>query len=142
MLRNILAVCGLLALAACAPPAPAGTITIENAHIAAPPPGAAVAAAYFTLRNDGPADRLVAASSPAAAAAELHATQSDAGMMSMHHMEGVDLPAGGVVAFAPGGQHIMLTGLTQPLLAGASQPITLSFAHAQPITVNFTVQAP
>jgi hypothetical protein len=63
-------------------------------------------------------------------------------MMSMHHMEGVDLPAGGVVEFAPGGQHIMLTGLTQPLLAGASHPITLSFAHAQPITVNFAVQAP
>ncbi|MES1203307.1 MAG: copper chaperone PCu(A)C [Pseudomonadota bacterium] len=142
MLRSTIAICGLLALASCAPPAPVGAIKIENARIAAPPPGAAVAAAYFTLRNGGPPDQLVAASSPAAASAELHATQNDAGMMSMHHMEGVDLPAGGVVEFAPGGQHIMLTGLTQPLLAGASQPITLSFAHAQPVTVNFAVLAP
>lgn len=142
MLKTFVAGLGLLTLAACAPAAPAGAIKFENARIAAPPPGAEVAAAYFTLRNEGAADQLVSASSPIAAAAELHATQNDAGMMSMHHMDGVDLPAGGAVEFAPGGSHVMLTGLKAPLTAGTTQPITFTFAHAQPITVNFTVQAP
>jgi copper(I)-binding protein len=140
MLKQFAAMTCLLLLAACAPPA--GAIKIENARIMEPPPGAMVAAAYFTLRNDGPADQLAGASSPVAASAMLHETKIDAGMMSMHHMEGVDLPAGGVVEFAPGARHIMLTGLTQPLVAGGAHPITLTFTHAEPITVNFPVQAP
>ncbi|MEJ0022703.1 MAG: copper chaperone PCu(A)C [Alphaproteobacteria bacterium] len=143
MLKHLISASCLLFLAACAPPAAStNPIKIENARIMAPPPGATTAAAYFTLRNDGPADQLAGASSPVAASAEMHETQNDAGMMSMHHMEGVDVPAGGVVEFAPGGRHIMLTGLTQPLVAGASHPITFTFAHAEPITVNFPVQAP
>jgi copper(I)-binding protein len=143
MLKQLVVISGLLLMAACAPPAAStAAITIENARIMEPPPGATTAAAYFTLRNDGPADQLAGASSPVAASAMLHETRNEAGMMSMHHMEGIDLPAGGVIEFAPGGRHIMLTGLTQPLVAGGLHPITFTFVHGEPITVNFPVKAP
>ncbi len=44
------------------------------------------------------------------------------------------------LVFAPGGYHIMLTGLSHALDAGQRFPITLTFAHAGPVTVEVTVQ--
>jgi periplasmic copper chaperone A len=142
MLNKVISILGLMMLACCAPPAPAGGIKVENARISAPAPGAQVVAAYFTLRNEGAADQLVSVSTPAAASAELHMTKNDAGMMSMHRMSGVDLPAAGVVEFAPGGMHVMLIGPKADLAEGAQAPITFTFAQAAPLTVMFTVRGP
>ena len=52
----------------------------------------------------------------------------------------VTIPADSTVTFAPGGYHVMLTGLKQPLVAGQSFPLTVSFAHAAPVTVEVKVQ--
>ena len=41
--------------------------------------------------------------------------------------------------FEPGGKHIMLTGLTGPLLAGAHLPLTLTFASGTTLTVDVVV---
>ena len=41
---------------------------------------------------------------------------------------GLDLPAGQPVTLKPGGIHVMLLGLTQPLKTGQSFPLTLHFA--------------
>lgn len=142
MPNKMSAALGLMMLACCAPSAPAGGIKVENARIAAPAPGAQVAAAYFTLRNEGAADQLVGVSTPASSSAELHMTKNDAGMMSMHHMFSVELPSGGIVEFAPGGMHVMLIGPKVDLANGVQQPLTLTFAHAPPLTVLFTVQGP
>lgn len=142
-MKAIAIVVAVLALAACTPPLPSGAaITIENARIGAPAPGASVAAAYFTIRNGGQADQLVAASSPAAASLELHETRNERGMMRMARLENVDLPSGGAVEFAPGGRHVMLIGLTQTLVEGSSFPITLTFRTAGAITVEAPVKAP
>ncbi len=141
MMNKIIAALGLMMLACCAPPAPAGGIKVENARIAAPAPGMQVVAAYFTLRNEGAADQLVGASTTIGSATALHETINDAGMMRMRHLPSVDLPADGTVEFAPGGKHIMLMGLTADLVDGSEQPITLTFAKAAPITVMFRVTA-
>ena len=142
MLNKMIASFGLMMLACCAPSAPAGAITVENALISAPVTGGEVAAAYFVLQNKGAADQLVGASTTIATAVELHETMNDAGMMRMHHLPSVELPAGGAVEFAPGGKHIMLIGLKTDLVDRSQQPITLTFAQAAPITVMFTVTAP
>jgi copper(I)-binding protein len=51
---------------------------------------------------------------------------------------GVDVPARAVVVLAPQGTHLMLMGLTQPLVAGERIPLTLQFAQAgkRPINVD------
>jgi periplasmic copper chaperone A len=59
----------------------------------------------------------------------------------MRPVAAVPIPPHQMVTFAPNGFHIMLMGLKQPLVAGQSFPLTLTFTHAAPVTVDVKVQA-
>ena len=119
----------------------ADTSSMQIDHVwARPTPGPASAgAAYFTLTNNGPADQLVGASTPVAASAAVHETISDHGVMKMRPVAALPLDPGKPVTLKPGGYHVMLTGLKAPLKAGDSFPLTLTFAHASPLTVMVKV---
>ena len=78
---------------------------------------------------------------PVAASAEAHESFTDNGIVKMRPAPSLAIPAGKVVTFAPGGYHVMLVGLKQPLVAGQSFPLTLTFAHAAPVTVDVQVQS-
>ena len=79
---------------------------------------------------------------PAAAAAELHQTTNENGVMHMLPLpDGLALPAGQGVTLAPGGLHVMLMGLRHPLKQGETLALTLTFEHAAPVTVQVPVQA-
>ena len=97
-------------------------------------------AAYITLMGGAQADSLVAVSTPVAATAEVHETINDNGVMKMRSAGSIAIPPGQMVTFAPGGTHIMLMGLKQKLVAGQSFPLTLTFAHAPPVTVDVKVR--
>ena len=99
-------------------------------------------AAYMTLTAHGQADRLVGASTPVAAMASLHRTQDDHGVMQMRPVEGLALTADQATVLAPGGLHLMLMDLKQPLKQGDSFPLTLTFEHAPPQTVQVQVKGP
>jgi copper(I)-binding protein len=118
----------------------AGSITIE--HPWARPSATENGAAYFELVNGGTeADRLIGASAAIAGAVELHVTSIDAqGVATMRPVQAVDLPAGGRARLSPGGLHLMLLGLTQPLEEGQSFPLTLTFEHAGAATVDVEVE--
>lgn len=92
--------------------AAAPDISVERGWVRSTPGGNEVTAAYFTLVNAGGADRLLGASSDQLQDVQLHASvQDDAGVMRMEHLdEGLEIPAGGEAAFAPGGNHLMLFG--------------------------------
>lgn len=47
------------------------------------------------------------------------------GMMKMRRLDGLDLPAARTVEFAPGGNHIMLLDIKEPLVPGGRVPLTL-----------------
>src|SRR5208337_4082426 len=98
-------------------------------------------AAYLTVTNKGPADHLIGVSTPIAATAELHETINDNGVMKMRPVTSIALEPARPVTFAPGGYHVMLTGLKSALKAGDSFPLTLNFEHARPITVAGKVEA-
>jgi len=89
-------------------------------------------AAYMAISNSGEADDvLVSASSDIAEAVELHAMEMNNGIMRMRPIEGgVTIPAGGTVAFEPGGKHLMLIGLNRRLKAGETFNLTLQFEKA------------
>jgi copper(I)-binding protein len=132
--------------AACAFPAVAHDYTLAALRIAHPyaratPPGADIGGAYLTIDNKGAADRLVAASSPAASRVELHTMAMDNGVMRMHEVKGIDLPPGGEVQLKPGGLHMMLVGLKAPLAAGTRVPLRLTFEHAGSIDVELAVES-
>jgi copper(I)-binding protein len=99
-------------------------------------------AAFLTLRNTGAtADRLLGASTPAAGRVELHSMVRDGDVMRMREQPAIDLPPGQEVVLRPGGLHVMLLGLTQPLDRGATLPLTLRFERAGEVTVQVAVQA-
>jgi periplasmic copper chaperone A len=103
--------------------------------------GTSTGAAYLTMINKGPPDRLIGVTTPIAASAELHETTRENGVMKMRPVGGLALATDQPVTLAPGGYHVMLTGLKSPLKAGDDFPLTLSFEHAQPITVTVKVEA-
>jgi copper(I)-binding protein len=125
-------------LAACSGAAGSSEITVTDARVPVPP--GANGAAYMTLTNDGDAaDRLVGASTDAAETVELHETTTDGGTMSMHQVDGIDIPASGQAVLEPGGLHFMLIGVTQEFVEGETVDITLTFENADEQTVSAEV---
>ena len=99
------------------------------------------AAGYLTIANAGPADVLLAVETPVARAS-LHRSSMQAGMSTMRDMaSGLAAPARQTVVLAPGGDHIMLAGLTRPLLAGQKIPATLVFQRAGRVKIEISVEA-
>jgi len=115
-------------------------VDVENPWSRATAPGAKVAAGYMVLHNTaGAADRLVAASSPAAARVETHVTVRDGDIMRMREVKGYDIPAQGSFELKPGGPHLMFVDIRKPFAEGERIPVTLRFERAGEKTVEFRV---
>ena len=137
--------CLLVVLSAVAAPLAAGepsALEVRGAWARATPPGAAVAAAYLTIRGGAEADRLLGAQTEIAAMTQIHAVTDSAGVARMREVEAVEVPARGVVELAPHGLHLMLMHLERPLVAGQRFVVTLRFERAGAREVAFEVVAP
>lgn len=126
----------VMASAALAQPA---QLEVNNAWARATAGKADTGAAYVTVQSPT-TDRLVSASTPVAKKAELHTMSMQGMVMKMRPLSGLDIPAGQPVILKPGGEHIMLMGLNQPLRAGQTFPLTLDFEKAGSRTVTVTVE--
>ena len=122
----------LLTLTACNQGGIAGsgepaTVRVEGAICRPTPVGRQMTGCYLTLTTTT-ADRLVTVSSPDANLVQIHESRIESGMMMMGELrEGLPLPAGEAVALAPGGNHLMLMGVAEPLVAGDTVALTLTF---------------
>ena len=87
-------------------------------------PGQSSSAAYLTLQSPTAA-RLVEVRTPAAGIVELHEMALQGDVMRMRAVDVVELKPGQPVEFKPGGLHVMLMDLKQPLKAGDELPLTL-----------------
>lgn len=98
------------------------------------------AAVYLKVHNatDTP-DTITAVSSPIANMATLHLSQEVDGVMRMDMQDSIAVPVGATVSFEPGGLHIMLMGLSNPLAEGDVFPVTMSFEKAGDVTVYVDV---
>ncbi len=133
--------CTLLALAAwLAVPAQAQQppVTVTQAWSRATIPGGQTAAVYATVTASAP-DRLVGASTPVAGAAELHLSSMADGMMEMRAVPDLAVTPEAPIHMSPGGYHLMLVHLKQPLHPGDHFPVTLTFEHAGDVTAEATV---
>jgi copper(I)-binding protein len=81
-----------------------------------------------------------AVSSPEAKKAGLHTMTMEGSVMKMRPLAGVDVPANQPVALKPGGTHIMLEGLSEPLQVGKSFPLTLTFEKAGEKQIEVAVE--
>ena len=129
-----------LLLATAATPALADGPAIRDAYAVAPYPGAATGAAYLVIDNPGPADRLLSAASPGASHVMLHqSTEADGVLRMEESAHGFKVPEGGALALEPGGLHVMLMGLSEPLEDGATLPLVLTFESAGEVAVAVPV---
>jgi periplasmic copper chaperone A len=120
-------------------PVKAGDLVLSGAFTRATLPGAKVGGGYVTITNQSKeADRLVGGSSPAAQRVEVHEMKMDGNVMQMRQLkDGLEIPAGGTAELSPGGTHLMLINLTAPLKEGDMIPVTLEFAKAGKVEVQF-----
>jgi len=117
-------------------------VEIEHAFARVTSPLAQTAAVYFSIRNHGDdEDRLVRIEGDVADRIEIHSNvQDDNGVMRMVELEdGISIVSGGTHLLAPGGDHIMLLGLTEPLEQGDVFELLLFFDVYFPVTVQVTV---
>ncbi|TPL04406.1 MULTISPECIES: copper chaperone PCu(A)C [unclassified Mesorhizobium] len=119
-----------------------GDLEIEHPWSRATPAGAKVAGGYFTITNKGSApDRLLSISSDVSEKAELHEMGVKDGVMTMRPVSGgLEIPAGGKVALAPGGYHLMFIGLKRQPKQGEKFAATLTFEKAGTVNVEFAVE--
>ena len=118
------------------------SIAIDHPFARATPPGARAGGAFFVILNAGTtADKLVSAASPAAGAVELHQMAMDGGVMKMRAMPSMEIPPGGKLELKPGGYHLMMLDLKQPLKAGDKVPLTLTFEKAGSFDIIIDVEA-
>lgn len=142
---------GALALAGCSTTAStdsdtddmgsmATTLTTTDTWVKAIDSG--MTAAFGMVEN--PTDHeitIVSASTSASDMTELHETlENESGDMVMQPIEGgFTIPAGGMLMLEPGGNHIMIMGVTEPILAGDDVTVTLTLDDGS--TLEFTAPA-
>jgi copper(I)-binding protein len=114
---------------------------VEGAWIRSTVQGQAGTGAFMKL-TPSEATQLVRASTPVAGTAEVHEMKMEGDVMKMRAVPRLDLPAGRATELKPGGYHIMLTDLKQPLVAGSSVPLTLTFRDAKGVEGTLELKVP
>jgi copper(I)-binding protein len=120
-------------------------VTVSEPWVRGTVAGQKATGAFMTLTSATEA-KLVSASSPVAGVVEIHQMSMDGGVMRMGAVKGgLALPAGKAVELKPGGYHVMLMDLKQPVNAGETVPLSLVFEGAdkkpQTVEVKATVRA-
>ena len=120
-----------------------GDIVINHPWTRATSPAAKVGGGYFEAVNNGTVDdRLVGASSPAASRVEIHKMEMADGIMKMRPVpDGMAIAGGDKIELAPGGYHLMLIDLTEPIREGDMVPVTLQFEMAGSVEVELVAGA-
>jgi copper(I)-binding protein len=124
---------GILAITGCAP---AGSeLVVSDARIRALLPGQSNTVAYCVIENHGSASvTLVGATSPAAAAMEIHESRREGDMYRMRRRAEVEIPAQDTVRFEPGGLHLMLFDVKE---VGEQVEIELLTSEGRRLTAIF-----
>lgn len=106
------------------------------------PNGAQAGACYLTVVSNVE-NQLTGVATPLAATSTVHDMSMENGVMKMGEMAGgLPLAPKQKVTLAPGGKHIMLIGLTAPLVEGTAVPITFTFSETSAMTVQAAVRQP
>ncbi|MEO7391688.1 MAG: copper chaperone PCu(A)C, partial [Ramlibacter sp.] len=103
---------------------------VEGAWVRSAVPGQQGTGAFMKLTAKE-AMQLVGIATPVAGTAEVHEMKMEGDIMKMRAVDKLDLPAGRSVELRPGGYHLMLQDLKQPLAAGGTVPLTLTFRDAK-----------
>jgi copper(I)-binding protein len=115
-------------------------VTATNVWTRATAPGQKAGGVYMQLKS-AEAAALVSAQSPAANVVEIHEMAMDGNVMRMRAIPKLELPAGQTVELKPGGHHVMLIDLKQPLKKGDQVPVRLRVEDKHRKVQEIEVQA-
>ena len=130
-----------LAVSGCTTASAASSISVSSAYVPQPStPGTTVA--YLDIRNNGRADRLVAVHTSVGGTVRLRAPGArHAGMLTMHTVAYIPIPADSLTQLNPDSYHLLITG-AGPMHDGKDIMLQLTFAGAGTITVIALVTNP
>jgi periplasmic copper chaperone A len=116
--------------------APAASVRVSDAWVKAAAEG--MTAMFGTIRNDSAMPLTVTgASTDLATTVELHETVMVDGAMQMRpRAGGFTVEAGKTFTLAPGGNHVMLMGLTRAVKAGDQVTVTLKLGDGSTLVVQ------
>ncbi len=124
------------------PPVYVGSLVIQDYWIAESLGAQQTSATYLTIASSAATDdRLTDVRAAFAGGATLHRTITEDGVSRMERLTAVIIPAGSQVTLAPGGLHLMLTGVSAPLTTGGEAELTLVFLEAGEITFRLPVRS-
>lgn len=130
----------LLAAVGCAKEHTGDPVVVRDAWIREPPPRSP-AAGYLVIENrGGDSVELVAVATEAAERAEIHVMEYKDDRMTMRQVSELQVPAGEEVALKPGGTHLMLMELRQPLRDGDEVELVLRFGDGTERRIQMPVQ--
>jgi copper(I)-binding protein len=116
-------------------------VTVSHPWARATPGGAKVGGVFFEMKAAPSAsDRLVGARSAIAGSAEIHSHVTEQGIAKMRRVDGIAVAGGKAVVLRPGGFHVMLLDLKEPLREGDLLKLTLVFERAGEIEVDATIE--
>ena len=115
-----------------------GGLTLSGAW--ARSPAEDVGAVYFIVANLDEADALVGVSADVEGRVEIHETVMLNGEAEMQPVDSVQIPGDSEVPFEPGGYHVMLFDLAEPLEIGDTIGLTLTFENAGDVAVDAEVR--
>jgi copper(I)-binding protein len=122
--------------AAATPSTTASGLTITDPWVKTAKKGMTAAFGILVNTTDTEAT-VVSATSPLAPKIELHEAADSGGKMVMRPTKGgFVIPARGTHQLQPGGDHLMLMGVTEQVKPGAQIPFTLTLKNGK--TLNFT----
>ncbi|RZK99750.1 MAG: copper chaperone PCu(A)C [Rubrivivax sp.] len=137
--RAFLAV--LLAAASSAALAEEPLVQVEDAWVRQAVRGQSGTGGFMKLTSSVPLT-LVGFKAQVARSAELHEMSMQGDVMRMRAIDSLPLPAGKTVALQPGGHHLMLMGLKQPLSVGNHMLLTLLLRDAKGKVIKQTLRVP
>lgn len=105
-------------------------------------PGQSMSSAYFQIQNKGTtADKLVGGTFSHAKEVQIHEMKMDMDRMMMRQINFIEIPPNGSVELKPGGYHLMLMGLDNPIKEGEQLKMTLQFEKAGKVDVTFSSES-
>jgi copper(I)-binding protein len=145
-LTSVLGLAGVVLLAAlavtgCASAHASSSIVVASAYVPQPTtPGTTVA--YLDIRNNGPADRLLSVRTSVGGKVQLRAPGTRrAGILTMHTVSEIPIPANSMTLLNPISFHLLITGAGH-MQDGKAITLRLTFANAGTVTVLAMVTNP
>ena len=114
---------------------------ISDARINQPPPGAPVAAGYFTINNIAAEALVITGASSDQGEIEVHLSEIVDDVATMSEQESITIEPGEKLEFRHGSYHLMLTGMSNVLNPDVEVTVTLETNQGD-VQINMPVVAP